>query len=53
MCPEGVALFRALREVFPDAMWSGDWTRFDEVRDQLEEHLRHGDEEATAKPESA
>ncbi len=40
MCDEGVRLYRTLRELFPDAMWSGDWTRFDEVRKELEAHLQ-------------
>lgn len=40
MCPEGIRLFRELREAFPEAMWSGDWTAFDAVRTELEGHLQ-------------
>lgn len=43
MCDEGVALFRALREAFPEAMWSGDWRHFDDLRERLEVHLRDDD----------
>lgn len=39
MCEEGVRLFRALRDEFPTAMWTGDWNAFDEIRNHLEFHL--------------
>lgn len=52
MCNEGVRLFRALREAFPDAMWSGNWAEFDCIRDQLEAHL-HADEPPVTTPVSA
>lgn len=39
MCGAGIDLFKALRDELPNAMWSGDWTTFDDLRERLESHL--------------
>ncbi len=39
MCNEAIGLFRQIREEFPLAMWSGNWTWFEELRTTLEDHL--------------
>jgi len=40
MCEEGIRLFRELRAEFPEAMWKGDWSRFDKMRRELEAHFQ-------------
>lgn len=39
MCEAGIELFRELRDELPNAMWSGDWSAFEDLRDRLEKHL--------------
>lgn len=39
LCDEGRVLWNALRDELPNAMWSGDWTHFDDLRADLEAHF--------------